>query len=93
MRSGRLAAGRRVIVHANRGRDKATAVVGQIVAGGGNVAAVVFDVTESEPSATELADILAATPIQIMINNAGIDADAVCPGISGEQWAASSTAP
>ena len=55
--------------------------------------AVVLDVTESEPTATGLADLLAAGPIHILINNAGIHADAVFPGMSGEQWAASSTAP
>ena len=80
-------------MQANHGPKKAEAVVGEIVAAGGNVEAVVFDVTESEPTATELADILAAAPIQILINNAGIHADAVFPGMSGEQWAASSTAP
>ncbi len=83
----RLAAnGCHVIVHANRGREKAAAVVGEIVAGGGSAEAVVFDVTEREPTATALADLLAAGPIQILVNNAGIHADAVFPGMSGEQW-------
>jgi hypothetical protein len=48
---------RRVIVQANHGPKKAEAVVGEIVAAGGNVEAVVFDVTESEPTATGLADL------------------------------------
>ena len=83
----RLAAdGCHVIVHANRGREKAAAVVGEIVAGGGSAEAVVFDITEREPTATALADLLAAGPIQILVNNAGIHADAVFPGMSGEQW-------
>lgn len=83
----RLAAdGCHVIVHANRGRAKAEAVVGEIVAGGGSAEAVVFDITEREPTATALADLLAAGPIQILVNNAGIHADAVFPGMSGEQW-------
>ncbi|TMQ77426.1 3-oxoacyl-ACP reductase FabG [Candidatus Accumulibacter phosphatis] len=83
----RLAAdGCHVIVHAHRGRAKAEAVAGEIVGGGGSAEAVVFDVTEREPSATALADLLAAGPIQILVNNAGIHADAVFPGMSGAQW-------
>ena len=83
----RLAAdGCHVIVHANRGRDKAAAVVGEILAGGGSAEAIIFDVTEREPTATALAEFLAAGPIQILVNNAGIHADAVFPGMSGEQW-------
>ena len=83
----RLAAdGCHVIVHANRGRAKAEAVVGEILAGGGSAEAIIFDVTEREPTATALAELLAAGPIQILVNNAGIDADAVFPAMSGEQW-------
>ncbi len=83
----RLAAdGCHVIVHANRGHEKAAAVVGEIVAGGGSAETVVFDITEREPTATALADLLVAGPIQILVNNAGIHADAVFPGMSGEQW-------
>lgn len=83
----RLAAdGCHVIVHAHRGRAQAEVVVGEIVAGGGSAEAVVFDITEREPTATALADLLAAGPIQILVNNAGIHADAVFPGMSGEQW-------
>ncbi|QLH51546.1 MAG: 3-oxoacyl-ACP reductase FabG [Candidatus Accumulibacter cognatus] len=83
----RLAAdGCHVIVQAHRGRAQAEAVAGEIVAGGGSAEAVVFDITEREPTATALADLLAAGPIQILVNNAGIHADAVFPGMSGEQW-------
>ncbi|MBN8517197.1 MAG: 3-oxoacyl-ACP reductase FabG [Candidatus Accumulibacter sp.] len=83
----RLAAdGCHVIVHAHRGRAQAEAVAGEIVAGGGSAEAVVFDITEREPTATALADLLAAGPIQILVNNAGIHADAVFPGMSGAQW-------
>ena len=83
----RLAAdGCHVIVHAHRGHAKAEAVVDEIVADGGSAEAVVFDITEREPTATALADLLAAGPIQILVNNAGIHSDAVFPGMSGEQW-------
>lgn len=83
----RLAAdGHHVIVHANRSLDKATAVVEAILAAGGSAEAVTFDVTDRGATAAALEKLLEAGPVQILINNAGIHADAVFPGMSGEQW-------
>lgn len=83
----RLAAdGHHVIVHANRSLDKAEAVVTAIRAAGGSAEAVAFDVTDRAATAAALETLLAASTIQILINNAGIHADAVFPGMSGEQW-------
>jgi 3-oxoacyl-[acyl-carrier protein] reductase len=83
----RLAAdGHHVIVHANRSQDKAAAVVDEIVAAGGSAEAVAFDVTDRAASAAALAKLLEAGPVQILVNNAGIHADAVFPGMSAEQW-------
>jgi 3-oxoacyl-[acyl-carrier protein] reductase len=83
----RLAAdGHHVIVHANRSHDKAAAIVGEIVAAGGSAEAVVFDVTERAATAAALEALLETGPIQIVVNNAGIHADAVFPGMSAEQW-------
>ncbi len=83
----RLAAdGHHVIVHANRSLDKAEAVVTAIRAAGGSAEAVAFDVTDRAATAAALEMLLAAGTIQILINNAGIYADAVFPGMSGEQW-------
>ena len=83
----RLAAdGCHVIVHANRNGEKAAVLVAEIVANGGSAEAVSFDVTDRELSGATLADLVAAGPIQILVNNAGIHADAVFPGMSGEQW-------
>ena len=83
----RLAAdGHHVIVHANRSLDKAETVVAAIRQAGGSAEAVAFDVTDRAATAAALETLLAAGPIQILVNNAGIHADAVFPGMSGEQW-------
>lgn len=83
----RLAAdGHHVIVHASRNLDKAAAIVAEIVAGGGSAEAVAFDVTERAATAAALEKLLETGPIQILVNNAGIHADAVFPGMNAEQW-------
>ena len=80
------AAGHHVIVHANRSIDEAEAVVAAIVAAGGSAESVAFDVTERAATSAALETLLDAGPIQILVNNAGIHADAVFPGMSAEQW-------
>ncbi|MBE0587129.1 MAG: 3-oxoacyl-ACP reductase FabG, partial [Hydrogenophaga sp.] len=83
----RLAAdGHNVIVHANRGLEKAQAIAAQIVADGGSAEAVAFDITDRAATATALEALTEAGAIQILVNNAGIHDDAVFPGMSGEQW-------
>ncbi|MBP8169721.1 MAG: 3-oxoacyl-ACP reductase FabG [Azonexus sp.] len=83
----RLAAdGHHVIVHANRSLDKAAAVVAEIISAGGSAEAVAFDVTDRTATEAALEPLLEKGPIQILVNNAGIHADAVFPGMSAEQW-------
>jgi 3-oxoacyl-[acyl-carrier protein] reductase len=83
----RLAAdGHHVVVHANSSLTKAQALVGEIQAAGGSAEAVAFDVTDRAATAAALEILLAAGPIQILVNNAGIHDDAVFPGMSGAQW-------
>jgi 3-oxoacyl-[acyl-carrier protein] reductase len=83
----RLAAdGHHVIVHANRGLEKAQALVAQIQAAGGSAQAVAFDVTDRQATAVALERLVEEGAIQILVNNAGIHDDAVFPGMSGEQW-------
>ncbi len=78
--------GHHVIVHANRGLEKALALVGTIQASGGSAEAVAFDITDRAATAAALEALVEAAPIQILINNAGIHDDAVFPGMTGEQW-------
>ena len=83
----RLAAdGHHVLVHANRGLDRAAAVVAEIQAAGNSAEAVAFDVTDRAATAAALDTLLEGGTIQILVNNAGIHDDAVFPGMSGEQW-------
>ena len=78
--------GHHVIVHANRSREMAAAVVAEILAAGGSAESVAFDVTDRAATAAALEVLLDAGAVQILVNNAGIHADAVFPGMSGEQW-------
>ena len=83
----RLAAdGHHVIVHANRSRTKADAIVTAIRAKSRSAEAVAFDITDRAASAAALEALLEHGPIQILVNNAGIHDDAVFPGMTGEQW-------
>lgn len=83
----RLAAdGHHVIVHANRGLEKAQTIAAQIVSDGGSAEAVAFDITDRAATAAALGALTEAGAIQILVNNAGIHDDAVFPGMSGEQW-------
>lgn len=78
--------GHHVYVHANRGIEAASALVGQIVESGGSAQTVSFDVTDSEGTHKALETVLADGSIQILVNNAGIHDDAVFPGMSAQQW-------
>jgi 3-oxoacyl-[acyl-carrier protein] reductase len=80
------AAGHFVYVHANRGRAAAEAVVGEIVAAGGQAEAITFDVTDAAATRAVLEALIDEVPVQILVNNAGIHADAAFPGMSQEQW-------
>jgi 3-oxoacyl-[acyl-carrier protein] reductase len=83
----RLAAdGCHVWIHAHRGVDTAQALADDINAQGGSAQVVVFDVTNPAAVADALNPLLERTPIQILVNNAGIHDDAVFPGMRAEQW-------
>lgn len=83
----RLAAdGHHVIIHANRSLDKAALIVSDIINNGGSAEAIAFDVTDRKATGSALETLLESGAIQILVNNAGIHADAVFPGMSAEQW-------
>ena len=83
----RLAAdGLHVIVHAHSRRAEAERIAAGIRAGGGAAQAVAFDVTDSERTGEALQELLAAGPVQVLVNNAGIHDDAVMPAMKRAQW-------
>lgn len=83
----RLAAdGCHVYVHANRGIEAAQKLVAEILAAGGCAEAIAFDVTDAAAANAVLQPLVEDTPIQVLVNNAGIHDDAVFPGMRPEQW-------
>lgn len=80
------AAGHDVLVHANGNLDKAEAVAAEIRAAGGQARAIAFDVTDAAATKAALEAELEAGAIQVLVNNAGIHADAPFAGMSSEKW-------
>lgn len=76
-----------VLVHANSKLDKAEAVAAEIRAAGGSARAIAFDVTDAAATQAALERELEAGAIQVLVNNAGIHADAVFAGMSADKWA------
>jgi 3-oxoacyl-[acyl-carrier protein] reductase len=78
--------GMHVIVHTHSQPERAQAVVHEIVRAGGSAQAVTFDVTDAERTHRAVEGLLEAGPIQVLVNNAGIYADALMAAMSFEQW-------
>jgi len=83
----RLAAdGLHVIVHANSRLKEAQGLAAEIGSAGGAAQAAAFDVTDRARTEAVLEELLAAGPIQVIVNNAGIHDDAVMPAMKPAQW-------
>ena len=78
--------GYHVLVHANHNMTIAAALVDAIIAAGGSAQALNFDVTDHAAVEAVLLPLTEQTPIQVLVNNAGIHDDAVFPGMNPEQW-------
>jgi 3-oxoacyl-[acyl-carrier protein] reductase len=57
------------------------------IAAGGSARAIAFDVTDAAATQAALERELEAGAIQVLVNNAGIHADAVFAGMSADKWA------
>ncbi|WP_166210832.1 3-oxoacyl-ACP reductase FabG [Cognatiluteimonas telluris] len=78
--------GLHVVVHANGNLARAQSVVDDITAGGGSAQAVAFDVADGDATHAAIDALLAAGPIQVVVNNAGIHDDAPMAGMRDAQW-------
>ena len=83
-----VAAGHYVYVHANRNPSTAEALAVDLNQSGSVKMAevVVFDVTDAEACKQKIDSIITQHPIQILVNNAGVHADAPMAGMSQAQW-------
>jgi 3-oxoacyl-[acyl-carrier protein] reductase len=81
------AAGFRVAVHYRHGKENATGVVDQIIAAGGQALAVEADLSRQE-SVAPMFDRIEQQygPVDYLVNNAGINRDALLAFMSDEQW-------
>ena len=80
------AQGAHVIVHANRGIDRAQALAAEIAAAGGQAEAVAFDLADAAQVQAAVESLLAPGPIQILVNNAGLHRDALMAGMTAQVW-------
>jgi 3-oxoacyl-[acyl-carrier protein] reductase len=78
--------GAHVIVHANRGIDKALAVVEELKTSGAQAHAISFDVRDAAAVRAGIDEVLKGGPIQIVVNNAGSHRDALMAGMDEEAW-------
>jgi len=80
------ARGLEVIVHGHRNVDAAQALAREIVASGGQAQAVAFDITDAAATAAALEALIEGGPVQVLVNNAGVNDDAAFPGMRAAQW-------
>jgi 3-oxoacyl-[acyl-carrier protein] reductase len=83
----RLAASRLdVVVHANRRPDAAERLAEEIRSNGHFASTSCFDVRDSDGCTRAIEGLLAAGPIQVLVNNAGVHRDAPLAGMKANQW-------
>jgi 3-oxoacyl-[acyl-carrier protein] reductase len=75
-----------VVVHCHQRQDEALALVEEIRSGGGNATLCRFDAGDTAEVQAQLEAALAAGPIQVLVNNAGLFDDAPLAGMTPVQW-------
>jgi len=76
-----------VILNYRGNHEAAQAVQAEIEASGGEAVLSAFDVADREQTDQALNELLVdERPIAVLINNAGVAADAAFPAMTGEQW-------
>jgi 3-oxoacyl-[acyl-carrier protein] reductase len=79
-------AGLHVVVHAHAHPARAEALADEIRASGGAAEAATFDVSSAGQCERALETLLQGGPLQVLVHNAGITADAPMAGMSEQQW-------
>jgi len=83
----RLAAGgHHVYVHASRPQPRTDTLLAELLDAGAQAELVHFDLTDAAAAEAALESVLAAGPIQVLVNNAAIHRDAVFPAMNAQQW-------
>jgi 3-oxoacyl-[acyl-carrier protein] reductase len=80
------AQGLHVVIHANQHAERAQALADELCAQGSSAEMILFDVCDGDATAAALAALLTGGPIQVLVNNAGIYADALLPAMQEAQW-------
>lgn len=80
------ATGVHVIVHANRGAEKARSLAAALSAAGQSASVVSFDLGDSAQVLDGINALLEDGPVQILVNGAGVHRDAPMAGMSDASW-------
>jgi 3-oxoacyl-[acyl-carrier protein] reductase len=80
------ARGIEVVVHANRGLQRAQDLVAELQRAGGTASAVAFDLADGTAVQAAIESLLVAGPIQILVNAAGVHQDALLAGMAASTW-------
>ena len=75
-----------VLVHTHKNLAEARALAQELVGGGLSAEAMAFDVTNRTETQSFLAELAERHPVQVIVNNAGVVADAPFAGMTGLQW-------
>lgn len=79
--------GRAVLINYRSNHDAAQAVRERIVAAGGIAELLPFDVADADASAAAIASVLdAGKLVEVLVNNAGVNADAPFPALERAAW-------
>jgi 3-oxoacyl-[acyl-carrier protein] reductase len=78
--------GAQVLLHGHSRPEALQALADEIGQRGGQAETVLFDLASDDAVAAACERLLAAGPVQIVVNNAGIHDDAVFPGMRPAQW-------
>ena len=78
--------GLHVVVHANRGLDRAEALAERLRASGAQASAIGFDLRRDDEVEAGMQRLLAEGPFQVLVHNAGVHHDVLLAGMPASAW-------